>query len=209
MTLTLVTPPMVRLASREEEDDLMEMCREIHAENGLVSMDEEKVRGMLHKAFNREGGIIGVIGQQGSLEAIIMIVMSSFWSSSDTHLEELFAYVRRPFRTKFKGENTVKMQHAEALVKFAKKCSDDIGVPLVIGIITNSRMAGKVRLYRSILGYPAGAYFVVNPKWIGGEDLTNEDFWKVPFPKDVRDDKRAKQERHQALVAERRARSRD
>lgn len=208
MTLTLVEPPMVRLATKAEEDELMEMCREIHAENGLVSMDETKVREMLNKAFNKEGGIVGVIGEPGNLEAVIMIIMTSQWSSSDTHLEELFAYVRRPFRTKFKGAKTTKMPHAEALVRFAKKCSDEIGVPLIIGIVTNNRMAGKVRLYRSILGYPAGAYFVVNPKWVNGEDLTSEDFWKVPFPNDVKADKQARQERHQALMAERRARFR-
>ncbi len=206
--LTTIQPPIVRLASNAEEEEIMEMCREIHAENGLVSMAEDKVRAMLHKAFNKEGGIIGVIGKPGSLEAIIMIVMTSFWSSDDTHLEELFAYVRRPFRTKFNGADTIKMPHAEALVNFAKKCSDDIGVPLVIGIITNKRMAGKVRLYRSILGYPAGAYFVINPQWINGEDLTNEDFWRTPFPKDVQDARREKKQRHEALVVERRARFR-
>lgn len=206
--LSVVEPPVVRLAAKVEEEELMEMCREIHAENGLVSMSEDKVRGMLNKAFNREGGIVGVIGKPGALEGIIMIVMAKFWSSDDDHLEELFSYVRRPFRTKFNGPATIKMPHAEALVNFAKKCSDEIGIPLVIGIITNKRMSGKVRLYRSILGYPAGAYFVVNPKWIGGEDLTNEDFWKVPFPKDTQDARREKRERHQAYVAEKRARFR-
>jgi hypothetical protein len=206
--LVTVAPPVVRLASRDEEEEIMEMCREIHSENGLVSMDEGKVRQMLHRAFNKEGGIIGIIGKPGALEAIIMIVMTNFWSSNETHLEELFSYVRRPFRTKFNGPDTIKMPHAEALVLFAKKCSDEIGVPLVIGVITNKRMAGKVRLYRSILGYPAGAYFVINPKWINGEDLTNEDFWKTPFPKDIQDAKREKRERHEALVAQRRARFR-
>jgi hypothetical protein len=203
--LTTVPAPIVRLASKSEEAEIMEMCREIHAENGLVSMSEEKVKAMLNRAFNREGGIIGLIGAPGSLEAIIMIVMTSFWSSEETHLEELFSYVRRPFRRKFNGPD---MPHAEALVNFAKKCSDDIGVPLVIGIITNNRMAGKVRLYRKILGYPAGAYFVVNPKWINGNDLTNEDFWKTPFPKDIQDDKRQKRERHQAYLAKSSARHR-
>lgn len=203
--LTTVPAPMVRLASKSEEAELMEMCREIHAENGLVSMSEEKVKAMLNRAFNREGGIIGVIGKPGSLEAIIMIVMTNFWSSEDTHLEELFSYVRRPFRRKLNGPD---MPHAEALVNFAKKCSDDIGVPLVIGIITNNRMAGKVRLYRKVLGYPAGAYFVVNPKWINGNDLTNEDFWKTPFPKDLQADKERKRESHQAFLARQSARRR-
>lgn len=203
--LRTVDPVTVRLASASEEDDVMEMCREVHSENGLVSMDEDQVRSMLRKAFNKECGIIGVIGEPGALEAIIMIVMTNFWSSKDTHLEELFSYVRKPFRTKSAGPDTIVIPHAEALIRFAKKCSDEIGVPLVIGIITNKRMAGKVRLYRSILGCPAGAYFVINPKWIDGEDLTNEDFWKQPFPKEARDDKRKRQERHQALMEQRRA----
>ena len=206
--LQTIQPPLVRLASRAEEEEIMEMCREIHAENGMETMSEVKVRAMLHKAFNKEGGIIGVIGQPGALEAIIMIVMASSWSSDDTHLEELFAYVRRPFRTKFNGPDTIRKPHAEALVNFAKKCSDEIGVPLVIGIITNKRMKGKVRLYRSILGYPSGAYFVVNAKWINEQDLTDVDFWKSPFPKDVQDDKRERRERHEALMAQRRARFR-
>lgn len=207
--LTLIQPPTVRLAVKAEEEEIMEMCREIHSENGMVAMSEGKVRGMLNKAFNKEGGIIGVIGNPGALEAIIMIVMTKQWSSDDDHLEELFAYVRRPFRTKYNGTDTIRIPHAEALVNFAKKCSDEIGIPLVIGIITNKRTAGKVRLYRSILGYPAGAYFVVNAKWIDGEDLTNEDFWKTPFPKEDKIAKREKQQRHQARVAERRARFRE
>jgi hypothetical protein len=34
------------------------------------------------------------------------------------------------------------------------------------GIITNSHMAGKVRLYRRLLGYPTGAFFIHNSdKW--------------------------------------------
>jgi len=210
--LSVVEPPTVRLADREEEEELMIMCREIHAENGLVSMDEDRVRAMLHRAFDKQGGIIGVIGEPGSLEAIIMIVMTNFWSSNDTHLEELFSYVRRPFRTRRLNKanefKVIHKPHAEALIHFAKDCSDRIGVPLVIGIITNKRMAGKVRLYRSVLGYPAGAYFVINPKWIDGDDLTNEDFWRMPFPNDVQNAKREKQARHQALVADRRARFR-
>lgn len=204
--LTTVIPCDVRLATASEEEEIMELCREVHAENGLVSMDEDQVRAMLRRAFNKQGGIIGLIGKPGALEAIIMIVMTNFWSSKDTHLEELFSYVRKPFRTKSAGPDTVVMPHAEALIRFAKKCSDEIGVPLVIGIITNKRMAGKVRLYRTVLGCPpAGAYFVINPKWIDGEDLTNEDFWRQPFPKEARDDRRKRQESHQALVEQRRA----
>jgi len=124
----------------------MIMCREIHAENGLVSMDEDRVRAMLHaplisrRYYWRDR-------EPGSLEAIIMIVMTNFWSSNDTHLEELFSYVRRPFRTRRLNKanefKVIHKPHAEALIHFAKDCSDRIGVPLVIGIITNKRNGRK------------------------------------------------------------------
>jgi hypothetical protein len=39
-------------------------------------------------------------------------------------------------------------------------------IPFFTGIITNKQMAGKVRLYRRLLGYPTGAFFLYNAdKW--------------------------------------------
>lgn len=106
---------------------------------------------MLHKAFDRKGGVIGVIGDPGNIEALIFLLISSFWYSSAWHLEELFSYVRPQFR---------KSTHAKALVEWAKRASDEIGIPLVIGIISNTRTEAKVRLYRRQLKDPAGAFFV-------------------------------------------------
>jgi hypothetical protein len=69
------------------------------------------------------------------------------------------------------------------LIEFAKKCADEIGLPLTIGILTNQRMEGKVRLYRRSLGVPAGAWFVHFPQGMGWQNELNEEFWKEPFPK--------------------------
>ena len=65
-------------------------------------------------------------------------------------------------------------------MKFAQRCSDEIKVPLVIGVLTNNRMEGKVRLYRRQMGVPAGAFFVYGANWTLC-DPSREDFWKAPF----------------------------
>ena len=51
----------------------------------------------------------------------------------------------------------------------------------VIRHLPDTRMQGKVRLYRRKLGVPAGAWFVYGSKWQAEEP--NEDFWREPFPK--------------------------
>lgn len=169
--------PTVSLANREDESQLMELCRLLHGENGLASMDDGNVRSMLNRAFDRQGGTIGVIRGPERIEAAIYMLMTTFWYTRETHLEELFNVVHPEHRHG---------HHAEALIKFALKCSADLSnyagfhIPLVIGIMTNTRMAGKVRLYRRLLGYPAGAMFVANARW--PNEPAGEDFWRAPFP---------------------------
>lgn len=154
--------PNVRLATPSDEAQLMDICRDLHKENGLFAMDDDMVRGMLHRAFNRQGGMIGVIDGDKEIAAVIYMLLSNFWYSRDNHLEELFAFVKPAYR-KPPG-------HAIALIEFAKQCSDKIGIPLVIGVLSNRHMEAKVRLYRRELGAPAGAFFVFNsPNWSAQE----------------------------------------
>lgn len=156
--------PVVRLATREDEPRLMTLCRALHAENGLFDMDEHATRAMLHRAFDRQGGIIGVIDADNEIAAVVYMLLSKFWYSNDDHLEELFAYVAPRYR-KSGG-------YSQALIAFAKDCSDKIGIPLVIGVLSNKHMEAKVRLYRRELGSPAGAFFVYNsPNWSTQETM--------------------------------------
>lgn len=163
--------PIVRLATRADEAQLMEICRALHKENGLFAMDEDMVRGMLHRAFNRQGGMIGVIDGDKEIAAVIYMLLSNFWYSRDNHLEELFAFVKPAYR-KPPG-------HAIALIEFGKRCSEQIGIPLVIGVLSNKHMEAKVRLYRKELGTPAGAFFVFgSPNW-NGQSAAAFDPWRT------------------------------
>jgi len=149
----LTTAPFVRKADIRDEPELMAMCMELHRENGLFPMAEDKVRAYLRRAFSRNGAVIGVIGERGKIEGSIYLLIGGFWYSEEWHLEELFSYVRPQYR---------KSNNAKELINFAKRCSDDLGIPAVIGIISNDRTKAKVQLYQRQLGTASGAFFVYN-----------------------------------------------
>lgn len=161
----------VRTATIEDQPELLRLLGVMHAENGMMPLNEEKAAAFFARAFNRQGGIIGAIGETGDIRAMIYLLISSFWYTDAMHLEECFNFVRHDCR---------KTNYAQKLIKFAQECSDTLKLPLVIGVMTSSRMEAKVRLYKRSLGVPAGAFFVYGANWTQAPP-TNEDFWRKPF----------------------------
>jgi hypothetical protein len=164
----------IRIAQLSDEPEVMLLLNVMHAEGGIMPLDCQQASAMFHRAFNRQGGILAVIGEPGDIKAMIYLLISRFWYSSNYHLEELFNFVRPDMRTS-------KENYARRLIEFAKESAVEIGLPLTIGVLTNQRMEGKVRLYQRELGVPAGAWFVHNSKW--QNEAPNAEFWKEPFPK--------------------------
>jgi hypothetical protein len=150
-----VTDFAVRLARVEDEAAIFGLCKELHDENGLFDMDEDSVWQIIKSATNQGGGIIGVIDGEDGLEGIICIVIDKFWYSKEFFLCELFNFVPVRFR---------KSERAKSLIEFAKKCSDSMKMPLVIGVISNIRTEAKVKLYERRLP-KAGAFFVYNREY--------------------------------------------
>ena len=141
-------------------EQLMDMAKEFHRENvATYAVSEEKVRKFMELALSGRGGIIGVIGDQGALEAAIYLLISTHWYSDAWHLEELINFVRPAFR---------KSNNAKELIAFAKRCADELEIPLAIGVISNIRTAAKIRLYERQLAKPAGAFFVYTPGVVNG-----------------------------------------
>ena len=159
--------PKVRIATPADEEDVMAMCRALHEENGLFSLDEQKIRDIFRKFYERRGAIVGVIGPAGRIEASTCLLISDSYYTTDQHLAELWNHVGKEYRHS---------RNAEALILFGKECSDKIGLPLITGIISNNRVAQKVRFYRRYLGFPAGAFFVYGAKWKDGVKPSEEDF---------------------------------
>lgn len=148
----LPSPARVRLVTDpREEDELMAICRRLHAENGLFTMCEDKVRAKLRTAFDRTGGLIGVIGAPGSIEAMLCMEIGQLWYSNDYFLNELWNYVLPEYR---------RSSNAKDLVAFGKDCGARMGLTFMIGILSNIRTEAKVRFYERSLGAPSGAFWV-------------------------------------------------
>lgn len=148
----LITSP-VRKAVLADKPQIMEMCAENHRDNGQFSLDPSKVESMIDRAFNGGGAIIGVVGKD-QIEGMLALLISQFWYSSDWCLEEIQNYVRPQFR---------KSTHAKDMINFGRRCSDELGIPLVIGVVSNERTRAKMELYKRQLGEPCGGYFMHRP----------------------------------------------
>jgi len=145
-----------RLIWRDEEENVMELCKQLHLENGIFKMNDTKVRTMLSRAFDKQGGILAGVGEKGKLEGLLFLVLSSFWYTEDNHWEELFLYVDPAHR---------KSRNAVELIKFAKWCVEESGFPLFIGILSNHATERKEVFYeRQLQQIPNGKFFVYTKK---------------------------------------------
>ena len=59
-----------------------------------------------------------------------------------------------------------KSTNAKDMIYFGKRCSDELRIPLVIGVVSNERTKPKMELYRRQLGEPCGGYFIYSQKGI-------------------------------------------
>jgi hypothetical protein len=77
--------------------------------------------------------------------------------SDEQILCERAIFVRPEFRSAKGGR-------ASRLCEFAKSTADKLEMPLLIGVLSTHRAAGKVRLYERHFGKPAGAYWLYGAK---------------------------------------------
>lgn len=151
----LITSP-VRKAVLADKPEILEMCVENHRDNGQFSLSMSKVEAMIDKAFNRGGTVVGVVGDN-RIAGMILLNISQFWYSDDWALEEIQNYVRPQHR---------KSTYAKDMMHFARRCSDELGIPLVIGVVSNERTRAKMELYKRQFGEPCGGYFIHQPKTV-------------------------------------------
>ncbi len=153
----IVTLP-VRKAIPDDAPELMQMCRDGFEEHNQFKMSERRVEEMMDKAFRRGGAIIGVVGDTGSLQASIYLHIGQHWYTEEYSLDELWNYVIPAFR---------RSTNAKDMISFGKRCSDELDIPLVVGVVANERTKAKMELYRRQLGDPVGGYFVHRPARAG------------------------------------------
>jgi len=156
-------PSIVRVAKPGDHTEIWRLFLQGHRENGQFNLAPEKVEFFLSRALFPQSipewdtgprGAIGVIGDVGRLEALVFVTIGSYWYSHDRHLEEFLVFVDPECR---------RSGHARALVDWMKLQSDRTGLPLVTGIISNTRTEAKVALYSRMLP-KVGAFFLYGGK---------------------------------------------
>jgi len=147
----------VRVAGPEDFQGIMELARLLNKENSVFPMNEEKVAEAVIPSLWRDGGIMGVIGKPEKIEGLVLLRIHSQWYSDGEFLEEMCVYVHPDYRS-------VKGGRARKLIEFAKKVSEELKLPLMIGVLSNSRTDAKVKLYERQFGEPAGSFFLYGAK---------------------------------------------
>jgi|SRR6516164_817613 hypothetical protein len=146
--------PDVRFAVPEDEDAMFELGILAHEESAQHPMDAEKVRAGLNAMCHRRNAMAGVIGPVGGpLRGMVLMTIDAIWYSPDYQLLELTCFVHPDHR---------RNRYAKQLINFSKTVSDNLGIDLMIGIVSNKRTEAKIRLYQRQLQH-VGAFFVHHP----------------------------------------------
>jgi hypothetical protein len=146
----------IRIGTPDDLDEVMAAAQAAIAEIGLVNPDPIKVLEDVWPALNQQAGIVGIIGNSsGNVEGGVLLRMGKMWYSDQDVLEERCVFIKPEFRNSKGGR-------ARKLVEFSKSVAESLGVPLLIGVMSNVRTEAKVRLYERQFGKPQGAVFLYN-----------------------------------------------
>lgn len=150
----IITSPVTK-AKPEDREEVLKICIEDHAENGQFSLSKPKLEQMVSGILENNKGVIGLIRRADAIEAIMMMHISQFWYTEEWCLEELLNFVRPQFR---------RSTNAKDMISYAKRCANQLEIPLIVGVVSNERTKPKMELYRRQLGDPVGGYFYYPPK---------------------------------------------
>ena len=148
----------VRIGTPDDVHPMMDLAMQACDENGFVDPNPKKLRAEIWPALNLENGIVGIIQDEGgSLEGASLLRVGTMWYSDAQVVEERAIFVHPNFRSAKGGR-------AKRLCEFSKKVADTLSLPLMIGVLSNHRTAGKIRMYQRIFGEPSGAFFLYGAK---------------------------------------------
>lgn len=145
----------IRIGTRDDVDAVMKVALMACEENGFINPNPQKLLGEIWQALCLVDGMVGIIGPKDSdaIEGLVVLRIGDMWYGDGRVLEEKAVFIRPDFRSAKGGR-------ARQLCEFSKKTADELGIPLIIGVLSNHRTAGKVRLYKRIFGEPSGAFFL-------------------------------------------------
>lgn len=145
---------VIRIGTPDDVHEIMDICTLASDENGFLEADPVLMLNEIWPALNRERGIVGIIGtENGAIEGAVLLRIGKMWYSHTDIIEEKGIFIHPDFRAAKGGR-------AKRLCAFSKRIADDLGIPLIIGVLSNSRTEAKVRMYEREFGKPSGAFFL-------------------------------------------------
>jgi|SRR5215469_1283598 len=152
----------VRVGTPGDLDPMMKLAVMAADEAGVREPDSNLLLQDIWPALHLDKGIVGIIGAPGApIEGAVLLRVGTLWYTNEPMLEERSTYVHPAYRHARGGR-------ASKLCEFSMKASQTLGMPLTIGVLSNYRTQAKVRMYRRMLGPPAGAY------WLFGIEQTDK-----------------------------------
>lgn len=155
-TIKTELPPEVVLGQPSDFDEVFDVFAEGYRENAIYALDLQKACAWLLMGLHRQNSCIGLIRGPKGIEAMCAVYLASYWYSDEYFVEEVFNYVRFDHR---------RTTHAKHLIQFAKWFAESLGKPLLMGILTTSRLAAKERLYERQIP-KVGSLFLHGLPWV-------------------------------------------
>lgn len=148
----------VYVGNKDDLDGIMNLAMLGSKENGFVEANPQRLLMEIWPALNMDHGIIGIIGKdRANPEGCVLLRIGKMWYSDQEVLEEKAIFIHPDFRSAKGGR-------ARRLCEFSKKVANSLNLPLIIGVLSNHRTAGKIRLYKRQFGEPSGAFFLYGAK---------------------------------------------
>jgi hypothetical protein len=148
----------IRLATTADMAEVMKLAIAACEENSFIGASAEMLAREIWPALNQDHGLCPVIGKPGGeIEGLALLRIGAMWYSPQTVLEERAIFLYPQYRSAKGGR-------ARRLCEYSKHVADTLKIPLLIGILSNTRTEGKVRMYKRIFGEPAGAFFLYGAK---------------------------------------------
>jgi len=148
----------IRVGTAADMDGIMQIAMAACEENGFLNPNPARLAAEIWPALHQDHGICGVIGEPGGvIEGVVLLRIGQMWYSDTMIVEEKAIFIHPDFRNAKGGR-------AKRLCEFSKKVSDELGIPLIIGVLSNSRTEAKVRMYERQFGKPSGAFFLYGAK---------------------------------------------
>ena len=155
------TPPeqlYIRAGVPDDLDEMMQIAMMATDENAFLDPNPGKLAAEMWPALHQDHGIVGIIGpKNGMIQGAVLLRIGNMWYSDEPVVEEKAIFIHPEYRSAKGGR-------AKQLCEFSKKVADSLGIPLIIGVLSNSRTEAKVRMYKRQFGEPSGAFFLYGAK---------------------------------------------